>query len=160
MSIANIQKLALEWASPAIAAISAAIATVSATLAIKTYRKNARTKEAEFISQLHRSFFVDTTYKKIRDTLDEDKEPTAAKIDRLVSVESGEFTDFLNFFELAAYFESCGTLSTEAVEAMLGYYLNLLDENRSLREYVKNPRKSFGYLDGYLSKRRETPRKE
>ena len=52
-----------------------------------------------------------------------------------------------------------GMLGAQAV-AMLGYYLNLLDENRPLREYVKNPRKSFGYLDRYLSKRRETPRKE
>ncbi|MBB5065647.1 hypothetical protein [Granulicella mallensis] len=155
MSPTDIQKFALQWSSLALAGVSAIVAAVSAGIAIRTYQKNTRTKEAEFISQLHRSFFVDETYKKIRNALDDDKKSASSKIDRLVSSESGEFTDFLNFFELAAYFESCGTLSAEAVEAMLGYYLNLLEENRLLRDYVKNPHKGFEYLDKLLSKRRK-----
>jgi hypothetical protein len=99
MSSVEIQKLALQWSSLALAGVSAIVATASAIVAIGTYKKNARTKEAEFISQLHRSFFVDETYKKIRYTLDDDKEPAAARIDRLVLAESASFTDFLNFFK-------------------------------------------------------------
>jgi hypothetical protein len=154
MSNAEIQKLLLQGFPLVIAFLSAAIACISVIVAVKTYRKSVRTKEAEFISQLHLDFFVEKTYKKIRDILDDDQEAASTIIDRLVKAESADFTDFLNFFELAAYFESCDTLSTEAVEAILGYYMNLFEENQSLREYIRNPRKSFEYLDSYLGKRR------
>ena len=153
MSNTEIQRLALQWFPSVLGAVSIIIAGVSAIAAIKTYRKNARTKEAEFIYQLHRAFFVDGTYSEVREDIDDHAESATATVDRLVLTESGEFTDFLNFFELTAYFESCGTLSSEAVEAILGYYLNLFEGNPSLRDYVKNPDKGFEYLDRYLGKR-------
>ncbi len=133
--------------------LALAIAAISALVGTFTYRKNSRTKEAEFISQLHRDFFVEKTYKKIRDLLDSGEKSATLKIEELVAAESADFTDFLNFFELAAYFESCDTLSTEAVEATLGYYLNLFENSFQLRKYIKNPDKSFEYLYDYLSKR-------
>jgi hypothetical protein len=155
MSNAEIQKLALQWFPSVLGAISVIIALVSAAAAIKTYRKNARTKEAEFVYQLHRAFFVDGTYSEVREDIDSNTESATATVDRLVLAESGKFTDFLNFFELTAYFESCDTLSSEAVEAILGYYLNLLEGNQRLREYVRNPNKGFEYLNSYLGKRRK-----
>ena len=160
MSAVEILKFASQWFPLILATVSVVIATISAVVALKTYRKNARTKEAEFISQFHHAFFVDGTYKKVRDILDDNKEASADKVERLVSSESADFTDFLNFFELAAYFESCGTLSVEAVEAVLGYYLNLLDQDRRLREYVKDPQKGFEYLDRFLSRRRTSRGRE
>ena len=56
-------------AAVAIAAVSAMIAAISAIFAVQTYRRNANTKRAEFLLQLHKAFFVDPTYKSMRTSL-------------------------------------------------------------------------------------------
>jgi len=131
------------------------VAAVSAAFAIATYQRNARTKEAEFISQLHRDFFVEETYKKVRETIDLAPGTALEVIDQMVEAESAEFTDFLNFFELAAYFKSRGILSKEALEAILAYYLNLFEKNMKLRAYISSSANSYGYLNTYLTDRRK-----
>ena len=78
------------------------IAIAGATVALNTYRRNATTKRAEFLTSLHKSFFVEKTYKRIREILDDDSPAGAAARETMVAEQSAAFTDFLNFFELIA----------------------------------------------------------
>ena len=66
--------------------------------------------------------------------------------------ESSDLTDFLNFFELISYFQCCGTLLSDDVEALLGYYLHLLKGNPALFGYIGKSSTSFEYLNGVLLK--------
>jgi hypothetical protein len=135
-------------------AVGVAIAGISAALALRTFHRGARTKSAEFLARLHEQFFVEKTYKKIRSILDDDSQSAADALHRLVNQETADFTDFLNFFELVAYMGHCRTLSRGDVEALLGYYLQMLTDKHELREYIHTKKKGFEYLDKLLSSRK------
>ena len=130
-------------------------ASVSACFGIVTYRRSTRTKAAEFLSALHKDFFVEKTYKKTRDILDDESETAYSKLEAFVRDEPAEFTDFLNFFELVAYMGKCGTLSDADVEALLGYYLQILTDKPELRRYIHNRKKGFEHLDELLTRRKK-----
>ena len=135
-----------------IAAFSACLAAVSAAFAALTYRRNANTKRAEFLLQLHKAFFVDPTYKPIRDLLDNPNESDAEKLRKHIQEETAELTDFLNFFELIAYFESCKTLRRHDVDALLSYYLHLIKTNGPLSSYISKDQTSFEYLNKVIER--------
>lgn len=117
-------------------------------MAARSYCRNTKTRRAEFICQLHKSFFEDATYKKVRQALDTDDEDAIAVF---VVKESEDFTDFLNFFELVAYLQRQDNLSMDDVEALLGYYLALLRERPALRGYIRNQTHGFEELDRLLA---------
>jgi hypothetical protein len=123
-------------------------------LALRTFRHGARTKAAEFLSRLHQQFFVEKTYKKIRAILDDDSQSATDALHRLVIDETADFTDFLNFFELVACMGHCRTLSRGDVEALLGYYLQILTEKAEIREYIHTKKNGFEYLDKLLTSRK------
>ena len=129
------------------------LAAVTAASAALTYQKNARTKAAEFLLSLHKAFFVDTTYSGMKALLDCDTPGDEANLSEVVRAETTEFTDFLNFFELVAYFESIETLSHEDVEALLGYYLDRLSKKVVVRKYVRDSSHSFEHLRLLLTER-------
>lgn len=138
-----------------LAGISVATAIISAWYGIRTYQRNARTKAAEFLTQLHQAFFVDKTYKRVRQLLDIDQPEDSNRLQRLIAEESSDFTDFLNFFELVAYFVECGTLLEEDAEALLEYYLDILDSTPILRAYIGRPDRGFQHLNRLLHNRRQ-----
>ena len=140
-------------AAVAVAAVSAMIAAISAIFAVQTYRRNANTKRAEFLLQLHKAFFVDSTYKTMRNLLDDTSEAAQERLLRNIEDEAYELTDFLNFFELIAYFQCCGTLLGSDVDALLSYYLDLLKSHRKLFAYIGKSQTSFEYLNGVLRDR-------
>jgi len=127
----------------AIAILSTGVAALSAAF---TYWRNANTKRAEFLLLLHKAFFVDTTYKPLRDLLDNPSESDVDKLRSHIQEETAELTDFLNFFELIAYFESCRTLRAADVDALLNYYLHLIKVNGPLLTYIGKDQTSFEYL--------------
>ena len=129
------------------------VGAFAAISGIGTYKFNARTKVAEFLLQLHQSFFLEKTYSSMRDSIDDASEAGREAIARIVEKESPEFTDFLNFFELVVYMHVRGTLSANDVEALLGYYLDAIAASPEVSTYVSNPKKGFEQLDGYLKKR-------
>jgi hypothetical protein len=123
-----------------------------AWLALIAYRNQTRTKTAEFLLALHKSFFVDEFYKTIRDQIDSG---SAEAIDALVKEETPAFTDFLNFFELVAYMEKQGTLSNDDIAALLGHYLRILCENASLTAYIADSKNGFEHLKNLVEHRVE-----
>ena len=134
---------------------TAVVAAVSAVFAIRTYRQTYKTKRAEFLLQLHKSFFVDPTYKDMRDLLDESGDDASVRLHDAISDESSELTDFLNLFELIAYFENRGTLRREDIEALLGYYLDLMGKRPELLRYVGKDDRSFENLNALLKKHKK-----
>ncbi len=102
---------------------------------------------------LHQAFFVAETYKKVRNSLDDRSGPARRELTRYINEEPYEFTDFLNFFELVAFMRREGTLSEAQVEALLGYYLQILADTPELRAYIGNEQKNFEHLDELLSRR-------
>jgi len=136
-----------------IAALAVVVGALSAYFALKTFHHNTRTKAAEFLSNLHKSFFVDETYKKVRSVLDDDSEGAEITLSNFIKEEPPEFTDFLNFFELVAYMGSEKTLSKKDVEALLGYYLQTLSDKPLLRKYIQDKKNGFEHLDMLLTTR-------
>lgn len=129
------------------------VATASAVIGLYTYWRNSRTKAAEFLFALHQSFFVDATYKRVRDTLDNKNGSAAHKVHRYIDEQPAEFTDFLNFFELVAYMESCKNLSRGDVKALLGYYLQLFLDDHDLYAYISDIKSNgFEHLAGLLKR--------
>jgi hypothetical protein len=132
--------------------LSLVLATGGAFVALLTYWKNANTRRAEFLWNLHKFFFVDETYKTVRRVFDDTSEQAATKRHEFVNAEPEEFTDFLNFFELVAYLNERKNLSRRDVKALLGYYLTLLERYPYIREYIRDPKNGFEQLDSLLAK--------
>jgi len=134
-------------------AAAVVVAAISTGFALVTYRKNARTKAAEFLLTLHKAFFVDPTYQTMKTLLDCDGAEEEAKLKVAVDDETGEFTDFLNFFELVAYMDSIETLTRDDTEALLGYYLNRLREKAPVWSYIRKTSHGFEHLRRLLTER-------
>jgi len=132
--------------------IALLFAAASVTYAIRTHRFDANTNRSEFLLQLHRVFFFDETYRPIRRLLDDSGDHTREQLQTAIREESQELTDFLNFFELVAYFEANDTLRSNDVQALLGYYLDLLKADSEVLHYVTSDGKSFEYLSGLLGR--------
>jgi hypothetical protein len=133
--------------------IGSIVALSTAGFAVFTYFKNSRTKAAEFLLTLHKTFFVDSTYQAMKTLLDCDGAEEEAKLKAAVDVETPEFTDFLNFFELVAYLDSIKTLDRADTEALLGYYLNRLREKGPVWAYIRKSSHGFEHLRRLLTER-------
>ena len=123
------------------------VASIAALVAAFSYRRNTKTRRAEFLCQLHKAFFEEKTYKDVRRTLDS---ASGLAVAAFVAGESDEFTDFLNFFELVAYLRRQNNLSSEDVQSLLGYYLGVLSRDATLRQYIRDPKHGFEELNGLL----------
>ena len=70
----------------------------------------------------------------------------------LVLGQDAAFTDFLNFFELTAYFAVLGAFRQEDVKALLGYYLRLLKRSDSVYHYICDRKNDFEHLEALLAR--------
>jgi len=125
--------------------IASYIATVCAAFwAVFVYRNNARRERARWAESLYARFFEKGELKKVRDQLDCTRDDP--KVAELVTKESSEWTDYLNFFEFVAYLQSTKQLSGQDVQALFGYYIECLKRHSALLKYVQKEEKSFDYL--------------
>jgi hypothetical protein len=122
---------------------------------VESYRRNSLTKRAEFLIGLHKTFFIDGAFRIMKTLLDSDEAADKTILARKVMQESMDFTDFLNFFELIAYFAESGALDREDADALLGYYLDLLTRNEVVYPYIRKQEKSFENLSRLLANRRQ-----
>jgi len=125
--------------------IASYIATVCAAFwAVFVYRNNARRERARWAESLYARFFEKGELKKVRDQLDCTRDDP--KVAELVTKESSEWTDYLNFFEFVAYLQSTKQLSGQDVQALFGYYIECLKRHSAVLKYVQKEEKSFDYL--------------
>jgi hypothetical protein len=120
---------------------------------VLTYKRNSKTKTAEFLLDLHKTFFVQHDYDEMKKNLDCDGADGEANLQAVVNEQSEDFTNFLNFFELVAYMESIDTLSRADTEALLGYYLDRLRSKEPVWIYIRKPRNGFEHLRHLLAER-------
>lgn len=125
--------------------IASYIATVCAAFwAVFVYRNNARRERARWAENLYTRFFEKDELKKVRDLLD--CAPDDPRVSELVTNESREWTDYLNFFEFVAYLRSSKQLSDRDVQALFGYYIDSLRKHAAVLDYVRKEQKGFDYL--------------
>jgi len=116
------------------------VAVVAAIIALVTYRKNGKTKRAEWLLTLHAKFFESANYKRIRGILDYEQ-PELATLRECVS--SGNYNelsellvDYLNFFQFIASLWKMGQLDIEEVALLFEYYLNNLANHQFIVDFI------------------------
>src|SRR5215213_10150888 len=107
-------------------------AIIGGTIAIATYRRNARVRRAEWLSSLHSKFFETPTYKRIRQVLEARDERFVALRQAVADNQTNDdvelFVDYLNFFEFVGSLRELGQLSTDEIDRLFDYYLKQLTD--------------------------------
>jgi hypothetical protein len=116
--------------------------------AVKVYRNNSRRERARWAEGLYSRFYEKDELKRVRDVLD--CEAGTAEVAKLVTVESSDWTDYLNFFEFVAYLQSSKQLSKGDVDALFSYYLGCLKRHPEVVAYVRNKEKGYEFLSKVL----------
>ncbi|HVB40997.1 MAG TPA: hypothetical protein VNE83_08855 [Terriglobales bacterium] len=125
-------------------------AAISALLASFTYRGEARRRRAEWAFQLFERFFAGQAYRSVRDRLDAPENDD--QVAQLVNQESPDFTDYLNFFEFAAYLMKSKQITKADFDALFAYYIECLWRHEDVRRYIKSEDKGFENLRKLLNR--------
>jgi len=130
--------------------IAAMIVAGTALWGIYVYFTNSRLRRAEWLASLYEKFYERPELKVVREVLDCEGGQSAA-IDKLVSEETAEFSDYLNFFEFVAVLRKSGQLTQEEIEDLFHYYLDCIENCRAVRAYIA--KKGYEQLDRLLQER-------
>jgi hypothetical protein len=130
--------------------IAAIIVAATALWGIYVYFTNSRLRRAEWLASLYEKFYERPELKAVREVLDCEGGQSAA-IDKLVSEEAAEFSDYLNFFEFVAVLRKSGQLTQEEIEDLFHYYLDCVENCRTVRAYIA--KKGYEQLDRLLQER-------
>ena len=118
------------------------VGIVAPVIALVTYRRNVRTRRAEWLSALHAKFFESGTYKRIRHILDYEPPELVTLRECIAGGGSDElvesFVDYLNFFEFIASLKKLGQLSLTEIAMLFEYYLNSLASKEFVVDFVRN----------------------
>jgi hypothetical protein len=105
---------------------------------------------ARWLASLYEKLYEKDHLKGVRQILDSaDRE--ASEINKLVTDEPSEFTDYLNFFEFVAVLEKSGQLKSNEIEDLFHYYLDCLEKSPKIREYLAA--KGYEHLDEFVRAR-------
>ncbi|MGH9344611.1 MAG: hypothetical protein ACRD19_12735 [Terriglobia bacterium] len=101
------------------------------------------------MKELYEKFYERDGLKKVRDVLDGGDQ---AKVVDMVTSESSDFTDYLNFFEFLAYLLKSKQINREEVNGLFDYYLKNLkqEKNKDVAEYIAKPQNGFEQLQELL----------
>jgi gamma-glutamylcyclotransferase (GGCT)/AIG2-like uncharacterized protein YtfP len=91
------------------------------------------------LGSLYEKFYQKDDFKPVREILDCDADDSP-EIRRLISEEPPEFTDYLNFFEFVAVLGKSRQLKPDEIEDLFRYYLDCLEKNRKVRDYIATKR--------------------
>lgn len=130
--------------------IAALIAAAAALWGIYVYFSNSRLRRAEWLRSLYEKFYERVELKRVREVLDCEGGRSEA-IDKLVSEEPPELSDYLNFFEFVAVLRKSRQLTEEEIEDLFHYYLDCLENCRAVRAYIA--KKGYEQLDRLLQER-------
>ena len=128
------------------------VAIIAAIWALVVYRRNRRLEQAKWLSSFYEKFYERDTYKRVRELLDS---PESDEVHKMVENEDSAFTDYLNFFEHVAIFAESKQLLSDDVEASFCYYLNRLENDEEVLNYINDPDKGYEKLKAYLATRNE-----
>jgi hypothetical protein len=130
--------------------IAAMLGAAAALWGIYVYFTNSRLRRAEWLSSLYDKFYERSELKAVREILDCEGGQSVA-IDKLVSEEPPELSDYLNFFEFVAVLRKSRQLTQEEIEDLFHYYLDCLENCQAVRAYIA--KKGYEQLDRLLAER-------
>jgi hypothetical protein len=132
---------ALRFTLQLVGIVAPVLALFTSALALITYRRNVKTKRAEWLLTLHTKFFESTHYKKMRHIIDYEPAEFGMLRDSIAQGGSDElvedFVDYLNFFEFIASLWKLGQLNIDEVAMMFEYYLDNLASHDFIMHFVR-----------------------
>ncbi|HEY1262904.1 MAG TPA: hypothetical protein VGF06_05225 [Terriglobales bacterium] len=138
----------MDWKS-IVQTLSYGVGALAAISSVLVYRRNSRLERARWMSSLYAKFYEQPELKMVRDVLD--GSANSPEVLSMVQQETPGFTDYLNFFEFMAYLKDTGQLSVIDVRALFEYYLNCLRRHDTVRKYIADESKGYGYLKKLLA---------
>ncbi len=123
---------------------------VAVVFAFLQYRANSRLERARWLASLYEKFYEKDHLKGVRQILDS-ADRDVSEINKLVTDEPSEFTDYLNFFEFVAVLQKSGQLKSNEIEGLFHYYLDCLEKSPKIREYLAA--KGYEHLDEFVRAR-------
>lgn len=123
--------------------ISKTMAAVGIVIAALNYRKQTKTKRAEWLKELFEKFYEQKEFKEVRKWLENGDIEKKINLDETVSEDEEKFSDYLNFFEFIATLESEGQLKQKDVSNLFDYYLKKLSESPVSMSWIE--RKDYGF---------------
>jgi len=131
------------WLEAHIELAALAGAAVGSAWSISIYRRNAKTRRAEWLYSLYSKFFEDDYYKKTRQLLDYRPEEELQQLYR--GLREGchpelceRLVDYLNFFEFIAGLWKMGQLTLDEIKMLFDYYLGLIRTHPPVMEFVES----------------------
>ena len=124
-----------EWVELGLKVIGGAWALILFAIKVRTDRAALRSEHAEWVTKLYEKFYENNNLKAVRQSVDCGNSEAHQQ---LVTEESAEFTDFLNFFEYVAYLWHNRQLSNAEVNGLFGYYLDCLFKSKAIMGYIEN----------------------
>jgi hypothetical protein len=145
--------------------IALALAALYAGLqAVREYGSRTKSEHMRSLSAFFREFYENTRFRRIRQKIDfgefseikallEKDNAENPDFDQVEKELFDDFTDYLNFFEMVAYWIKCGQIAEDEAKAMFDYYLRRLVEfpdGSYLLRYLREA--GFEYLSELLVK--------
>jgi len=131
--------------------IGVILTAIGVIWAVYVYRRNSSLERVKWISNLYEKFYEQDDLKIVREILDCDCTPDKLskeekEVSLIVEKETGEFTDYLNFFELIAFLKKNNQITIEQVNDLFGYYLQCLGRHQDVRKYIRDETKGYELL--------------
>lgn len=148
-----------------LATIALAVAALYAGLqAVREYGSRTKAEHMSTLAGFFREFYENTRFRRIRQKIDFGEFSDIRTLLEKDKTENSDFsqeekelfddfTDYLNFFEMVAYWIKCGQIAEDEAKAMFDYYLRRLVEfpdGSYLLGYLKAA--GFEYLSQLLVK--------
>ncbi len=132
--------------------ISKIIAAIGIIIAALNYRKQTKTKRAEWLKELFEKFYEQKEYKEVRKWFESRDIEKKINLDETVSDDEEKFTDYLNFFEFIATLESEGQLTSKDVTNLFDYYLKKFKSSPASMAWIENEDYGFEKLRTLIKK--------
>ena len=128
---------------------------IGGLFAARTYMRDSSLKRVEWLERLHEKFYVEDTYKYVRQLLDYESEDDFSSFQSAISSrkwteEQEQLVDYLNFFHFISAVWTKGHLKQHEIKLLFDYYLGLLVKHDFLVQYMQ--RENFDNLLNMLTK--------
>lgn len=124
---------------------------ITAIMAVRTYRNNAKLKRVEWLYSLYKKFYEDPQFKEMRQIIDYNHEQKHEEIKSIIEksekkepLESKEIilleqlVDYLNFFEFIGVLWIREQLTIDEIQSVFKYYIKQLGDDDFLVKFCQN----------------------
>lgn len=131
--------------------IAKAFAATGVFIGGLSYRKQTKTKRAEWLKALFEKFYEKEEFKEVRKWIESGEIESKIHLDPSVSKEEEKIADYLNFFEFIATLKTDNQLKRKDVLNLFEYYLKKIKTSEKCMLWVNNEDYGFEKLRNLLS---------